>query len=143
MADTLELLYLFSELSIGLLGFAGVAAAFGGRSREFGDAEYARLLSVFTIGGPALAVSFTGIACLHAGINVADAVSIMGVTGLAIGLVVAYFGTGDVFRLTRDKLATTERSAAFVASPTPMFLSNPNRMHSLAAAGVSLIAVRT
>jgi hypothetical protein len=48
---------LFAELSLGLAGFAGVGAAFAGRSREFLPMERSRLLSVVSLSASVLAGS--------------------------------------------------------------------------------------
>jgi hypothetical protein len=48
---------LFAELSLGLAGFAGVGAAFAGRSREFLPLERMRLISVVSLSASVLAGS--------------------------------------------------------------------------------------
>ncbi len=48
---------LFAELSLGLAGFAGVGAAFAGRSRDFLPMERSRLLSVVSLSASVLAGS--------------------------------------------------------------------------------------
>ena len=52
-----EAISLFSELSLGLAGFAGVGSAFAGRNREFRPIERLRLLSVVWIAASVLAGS--------------------------------------------------------------------------------------
>ena len=46
---------LIAEISIGLAGFSGVAAAFGGRDRSFRRTERIRLTGVFVMAGSTLA----------------------------------------------------------------------------------------
>lgn len=56
---------LIAELSLGLAGFGGVAAAFGGLDRRFTRAERTRLGALFFHASLPLAVSLAGTALLH------------------------------------------------------------------------------
>ena len=47
VTSSVETFELFAELSIALAGFTGVAAAFGGRDREFSRIDRGRLDAVF------------------------------------------------------------------------------------------------
>jgi hypothetical protein len=48
---------LHAELALGLAGFAGVTAAFGGRDREYSGARLLRLSGIFQTAGCVLAGS--------------------------------------------------------------------------------------
>ena len=48
---------MLAELGLGLAGFAGVAAAFGGRSRVYGDLDLIRLMVLFFSAGSVVAGS--------------------------------------------------------------------------------------
>jgi len=55
---------LIAELALGLAGFAGVAAAFGGRDRIYAPVEITRLRSLFVHASLALAVSLFAISLI-------------------------------------------------------------------------------
>ena len=49
--EQLSTFELLAELGLGLAGFAGVAAAFGGRARDYGKVDFSRLMVLFSCAG--------------------------------------------------------------------------------------------
>jgi len=82
---------LFAELSLGLAGFAGVGAAFVGRSREFLPLERTRLLSVVWLSASVFAgsVVFVSVSFLSApdGLRAAAATSMVSTIGMLLVIV--------------------------------------------------------
>lgn len=77
-ADTFSLL---AELALGLGGFTGVAAAFGGRDRAYALAERMRLLSIFLSAGGALAGSLCVLTLASSGASAAATYAYASVLG--------------------------------------------------------------
>ena len=104
---------LFAELSIALAGFTGVAAAFGGRDREFSGIDRGRLDAVFLFSGASLAVSLLAITLVDAGVSTPR--TFRTCCAVAGGLILGIFARQlpRVIRLRRDGEASTSR--AFIA----------------------------
>ena len=51
-----------AELGLGLAGFAGVAASFGGRARAYGKVDLSRLMVLFICAGSVFAGSLAVVA---------------------------------------------------------------------------------
>ena len=64
---------LLAELALGLAGFTGIAAAFGGRERVYSHADQLRLLGIFVAAGSALAGSLCALTLLSAGVSPSSA----------------------------------------------------------------------
>ena len=60
---------LLAELGLGLAGFAGVAAAFGGRARAYGKVDLSRLMVLFVCAGLVVAGSLATIALAALGLE--------------------------------------------------------------------------
>ena len=88
MESSLQSFELIAELALALVGFAGVAAAFGGAAREFRPTERERYVGLFFYAGVSLAGSLTVVVCSSAGLaesevfRVASIVSLAGVLGV-------------------------------------------------------------
>jgi hypothetical protein len=111
LSAPLEFFHLSIEISIALLGFTGVAAAFGGRNRDFTELERARLLSVFSSGVPVLSLSLAALVCLEAGFSLHDTVSVLGLLGIGVGGVYSYMLIPKAAQFASDETATTSRLA--------------------------------
>ena len=109
MSNPHELFQLFVEISVALLGFTGVVAAFGGRSREFTELEQARLLSVFSSGVPILVCSLSALIGLEAQLSIKDVVRIVGIVGLIIGFAFSLVLLRSATRYVGDENASTDR----------------------------------
>lgn len=83
---------LIAELALALAGFAGVAAAFGGRDRSYAPVEVSRLQSLFAHAFLALALSLIAISLLSFDLGSKSSCFWASVTG-AVGqaLVAGYF----------------------------------------------------
>lgn len=109
LGDPLQLFHLFVEISVALLGFSGVVAAFGGRSRDFTELEQTRLLSVFSSGIPILAVSLAALICFEADLSVDQTVPILGIVGVVTNSVFSVVLLRKAVRFAGDQSATTSR----------------------------------
>lgn len=115
VADEMESFALLAELALGLAGFGGVAAAFGGRERSFRPTELIRLQGLFVDS------SFILVGCgLVGGLGAtsmtpatlyftASAVVTLLVAGVSLPLLVRSF------RYARDPESTSEPWAVFVS----------------------------
>ncbi len=111
--DTFALL---AELSLGLLGFAGVAASFGGRERAYGTADRHRLGTLFFGSSMVLASCVATLTM--------DAAHVPARTVFVVVSAVCLVGMGFAvlvrlpmnYRLARDPSASVEPWAAYVAS---------------------------
>jgi hypothetical protein len=79
--STFELL---AELGLGLAGFGGVAAAFGGRSRDYGSTDLVRIRALFFFAGSVVAGSLAILMLTSYGLD--DATSFL-VTSAALALI--------------------------------------------------------
>ena len=120
---------LFAELSLGLAGFAGVAAAFGGRDRSFGPGDRNRLLGIFVCASATLAgcVLVLTLSSTHTPVQ-----SVYWITSalLFVTSAMASFTRVPInYRLARDPKASIEPWAAHLASAffaTLLFLYGGN-----------------
>jgi hypothetical protein len=64
-----ETLTLLAELGLGLAGFTGVAATFGGRDRVYSPADRVRIESIFTLTGATIFGSLAALTFSAAGIS--------------------------------------------------------------------------
>lgn len=103
-----DALSLIAELSLGLLGFAGVAAAFGGQERAFSEADRLRLLGLFCNSAiplfGCLSVYVMSAASLEGGVTY----TLAGLLSLAIHLRSSVLTMPGVSQSARDAEATTE-----------------------------------
>ena len=107
MTSAPEAYSLLAELSLGLLGFSGVAAAFGGRDRVFRGSEFARLQGVFRHSGIALAGCLLVLSLFEAGVAAAKTFSIVSaVCGLSY-LVFVFPVVPAGYRASREADSTT------------------------------------
>ena len=67
--DQLETFSLFAELAIGLAGFTGVAAAFGGRDRVYSSADKIRIEGILLLAGSVLVGSLCVLTLTGAGLS--------------------------------------------------------------------------
>ena len=74
---------LIAELAVGLAGFAGVAAAFGGRDRAYARVELTRMRALFVHAALVLAVSLLATSLLWSGFALQEACSWAAGLGLA------------------------------------------------------------
>jgi hypothetical protein len=111
MIDPQSIFSLVAELALGLAGFAGVAAAFGGRDRSYAPIENFRLQSLFIHAFLALALSLVTISLLALGFAHSDAYLFASIAGaISQGPVTALF-IYRVFVALRDPGSVTGRGA--------------------------------
>ena len=75
---------LLAELGLGLAGFGGVAAAFGGRSKDYGSTDLVRIRALFFLAGSVVAGSLAILTLASYGLD--DATSFL-VTSAALALI--------------------------------------------------------
>lgn len=104
---SLEDFALIAELALGLTGFAGVAAAFGGREREFTPIDRVRLAAVFQTSAGPMVGSLLLIALVRSS-TVSDSVAVSIVAVSSIAYILATLGPASIRAL---KLARRDNSA--------------------------------
>ena len=107
ITDSLEEFQLFAELALALGGFTGVAAAFGGRDREFRRIEVARITGVFWFAGISLVDALLVISLAHAGFSASETYSVASFVAGLLVLVTASLQLPPVVRLYRASESTT------------------------------------
>ena len=93
---------MLAELGLGLAGFAGVGAAFGGRSRDYGSIDLLRLMVLFFSAGSAVAGSLAILTLASYGLD--DSASFL-VISAALALISGATGVPlllAAYRLVRD-----------------------------------------
>ena len=116
MVDYQDTFALFAELSLGLAGFAGVAAAFGGRDRSFGRGDQNRLVGLFGSAGAALAGCVTILTLDATNMPVHSVFLLVSALSFAFVGVLAVARIPYTYRLVRDPDASLEPWAAHLAS---------------------------
>ena len=100
---------LIAELSIALAGFTGVAAAFGGRDREFSGIDRGRLDAVFLFAGASLVVSLLVITLADAGLSATTTYRASCAVAGGLLLAICARQIPRVLKLRRDGEALTSR----------------------------------
>ena len=107
MIDPQSIFSLVAELALGLAGFAGVAAAFGGKDRSYAPVEIFRLMSLFIVAFLALALSLVTISLLALGFAHSDAYRFASIAGAITQGPAAAFFIYRVFVALRDPDSVT------------------------------------
>ncbi|MBW2495475.1 MAG: hypothetical protein JRE43_12040 [Deltaproteobacteria bacterium] len=115
MTSSVETFELFAELALALGGFSGVAAAFGGRDREFREIERNRLTAVFLFAAISLGEALLVIALTHAGISPDQTYSITCLVSGLLLLLLLGIQFPPVVRLYRAGESTTSGVFLLVA----------------------------
>ena len=105
-----------AELALGLAGFAGVAAAFGGRDRSYEPAERVRLGALFGIAAIPLGGSLLTISLMSAGLTAQSSYLCVSSVGLLALIAVATLFLPRTFQLAAHADASTELWAAVFAT---------------------------
>jgi hypothetical protein len=113
MTSSLATFELFAELSLALAGFSGVAAAFGGRDREFSPIDRGRLDAIFLFSGASLAISLLVVTLVDAGFSDTQAYSFACATSGFLVLGIFFRQVPKAMKLRREGEATT--SGAFIS----------------------------
>jgi hypothetical protein len=103
-AETFSLL---AELAVGLAGFTGVAAAFGGGDRSYSAPDRARLLSIFLSAGCALVGSLCALTLVSAGWSSGQSYRWSGVFAAAVLIPSFYAVIPQAYAFAKDPEATT------------------------------------
>ena len=111
--DTFALL---AELALGLAGFGGVAAAFGGRERSFQATELIRLRAVFFGGGVVLGGTLVIETLLAIDPLAGSAIRIAGTLSLLAQLVTSATNLRSAYRRASDPDSSSERWALHLSS---------------------------
>ena len=111
--DTFALL---SELALGLAGFGGVAAAFGGRERAFQATELIRLRAVFFGGGVVLGGALAIETLLAIEPLAGSAIRVAGTLSLLAQLLTAATNLRSAYRVASDPDSSSERWALHLSS---------------------------
>lgn len=98
---------LLAELSLGLAGFGGVAAAFGGSRRQYTRAELTRLLALFFHASLSLALSLLGTSLLWFEQPIASVAFWTCCFGSVVELPTGAYLTARAYRFTKDQQTTT------------------------------------
>jgi hypothetical protein len=93
---------LLAELGLGLAGFAGVAAAFGGRAREYGKVDLSRLMVLFVCAGSVVVGSLAVITLAALGIEGETILVIVSVAMALIAAAAAFPLFRQAYRNTRN-----------------------------------------
>lgn len=105
MSEVIEQLSSFellAELGLGLAGFAGVAAAFGGRARDYDKVDLNRLMVLFLCAGTVVAGSLAVIALAALGLGRATIFSVVSATIALIVAATAFPLFRTAYRNTRE-----------------------------------------
>jgi hypothetical protein len=102
-----EIFSLLAELAVGLAGFTGVAAAFGGRDRRYSDPDRARLLSIFLSAGCVLVGSLCALTLTSAGWSSGQSFRWSGLTAAAVLIPSFYSVIPQAYAFAKDPDATT------------------------------------
>lgn len=97
---------LIAELSIGLAGFSGVAAAFGGRERVFQPVERIRLTAVFVQAGSVFASCLAIYAVAAAGFSQASQFQVAGSIGVVVQVWMLAVPVIQAVRAAQDSSST-------------------------------------
>lgn len=111
-----DLLGLYAELSLGLSGFAGVASAFAGRSRDFRPIERTRVLGVLLNSGGVLAGCLVFLAADASGFEGSIPLRLAAAASLAVTLFVPINVLPPAWRHMGDPDSTTELWVLLVAT---------------------------
>jgi hypothetical protein len=107
---------LFAELSLGLAGFAGVAAAFGGRHRSYRPGDENRLVGLFVSAGVTLAGCVAILTLIATDMAVHNAFLLVSALLFAVSGMVTLKRVPLNYRLAQDAEASIEPWAAHLAS---------------------------
>ena len=107
---------LFAELSLGLAGFAGVAAAFGGRQRSHGPGDENRLFGLFVSAGVTLAGCMAILTLIATDMSPHHIFLLVSAVLFAINGVVMLMRVPNNYRLAHASDASIEPWAAHLAS---------------------------
>ncbi|MFT5442727.1 MAG: hypothetical protein ACI8W3_001771 [Myxococcota bacterium] len=111
--DQAETFSLVAELAVGLAGFTGVAAAFGGRDRKYSDPDRVRILSIFLSAGCVLVGSLCVLTLMSAGWSLGQSYRWSGLSAAAVLIPSFYAVIPQSYAFAKDPDATT--SFAIVA----------------------------
>ena len=98
---------MLAELAVGLAGFTGVAAAFGGRDRSYSDPDRARLLSIFLSAGCVLIGSLCALTLTSAGWSSGQSYRWSGLSAAAVLIPSFYSVIPQAYAFAKDPDATT------------------------------------
>jgi hypothetical protein len=107
MIDTVSV---YAELSLGLAGFSGVAAAFSGRDREFRPTEHVRLQSVLMNAGSVLLGCFAFYAASATDVRHVSPVVAAALASLAVTLYYTLTVVPNAWRGLSDPESTSSRA---------------------------------
>ena len=119
--DAESTLSLVAELALGLAGFGGVAAAFGGRDRQFSRGERTRLLALYVHSTLALVGALLTMALLWFEMALATACFWASLAGLVGQVPAAVHFTRRAWRFLQDaEMSTGPWAFLLTAMPTWM-----------------------
>jgi hypothetical protein len=113
---------LIAELALGLAGFAGVAAAFGGRDRSYAPVELTRMRALFVHAALALSCSLLATSLLWFGLSLSQACFWSSALGLAGEAPSATYFSLRAYQYVVDPRATTGW-LAFLLTSIPAWLA--------------------
>ncbi len=102
-----ETFSLLAELALGLAGFTGVAAAFGGRDRVYSEADRSRLQAIFLAAGCVLVGSLCALTLTAAGWSSGQSHRWGGLLAAAILIPTFYNLLPQAYAFARDPDAST------------------------------------
>ena len=112
--ESLSTFELVAELSLATIGFAGVATAFGGRKREYGELERQRLVGLMRLAGSSLAAALLFQVLTAARVPLETAVMWTAVPSLVATVLGAATGIPPLYRSTKNSDSETTVLAVLV-----------------------------
>ncbi len=106
---------MLAELALGLAGFTGVAAAFGGRDRSYSDPDRARLLSIFLSAGCVLVGSLCALTLTSAGWSSGQSYRWSSLPAAAVLIPSFYSVIPQSYAFAKDPDATTSFAIVAIA----------------------------
>jgi hypothetical protein len=104
-----------AELAVGLAGFTGVAAAFGGRDRKYSDPDRVRLLAIFFSAGCVVVGSLCALTLSSAGWSSGQSYRWSGLPAAAVLIPSFYSVVPQSYAFAKDPDATTSFAIVAIA----------------------------
>lgn len=106
---------MLAELAVGLAGFTGIAAAFGGRDRKYSDPDRVRLLAIFLSAGCVLVGSLCVLTLTSADWSSGQSYRWSGLSAAAVLIPSFYAVIPQSYGFAKDPDATTSFAIVAIA----------------------------
>lgn len=105
--DSADTFSLVAELAVALAGFTGIAATFGGRGRQYSEADKVRVEGIFLASASVLAISLCVLTLGRTGLRIEAVYAIGGIPGAVFLARFLYPLTPHAYQMARDDASTT------------------------------------